>query len=99
MTKGHRLGHLQMGKARHYPIRARLGLHQQRLDQRQQRPVRRIALVADPQPEIDGNLIVPRPGGVQPARRFTDDFLQPRLDIHVNILKCGRKTEISALDL
>ena len=59
MAPGHRLCCLQVGEARHHPISTGLGLREKRSTERAERLIRLIALVADPKPEIDGNLIVP----------------------------------------
>ena len=99
MTKGHRLRHLQMGETGHHPISTGFGLNEAGLQEPDECPVHRIALITHPQPEIHRHLIIARPGRVQPARRLANQFLQPRLDIHVNVLQRGGKTESSALNL
>ena len=77
----------------------RLGLPEKRLLQRLDPGNDGIALVADPEAEIDGDLIVPAARGVKPAGGLSDQVLQPRLDIHMNVFEGGGKCEFSALDL
>ena len=43
--------------------------------------------VANPQPKIGRDLVVARPRGVQPSRRRPDEFAQPVLDGHVDVLE------------
>jgi hypothetical protein len=53
----------------------------------------------DPQAKIERHLIVPRASRVQLARHRADQFLQARLDVHVNILEFDAPRERSRLDL
>ena len=50
-------------------------------------------------PEIDGDLVVARARGVEPARRGPDQLAEPGLDVHVNVLELAREPEFAALDL
>ncbi len=71
MAPCHRLGGLQMGKAGHDPIGPRLGLPQQAPACKAAKcRIRLIALIAHPEPEIDGHLIIARPRRVQPPCRL-----------------------------
>ena len=99
MPPCHRLGGLQMGKARHHPVRPRLGLRQERPHQFGQPGNRRIALVAHPKPEIDGHLIIAAPPGVQPLARLADNLGQAAFHVQVNILQRGGKGKLPPLDL
>ena len=98
MAPCYRLGGLQVGKARHDPIGARLGLTQQRLDQDINRLDRGIALITDPHTEIQRDLIIPATGGVQTTRRIADHVAKPCFDVHVNIFERGRKLKFALLD-
>ena len=55
--------------------------------------------VADPEPEIGCNLIITRTRGVEPAGRWPNQFGQPRLDVHMNVLECALEAKFAALDL
>ena len=99
MAPCHGLRGLQVRKARHDPVGPRFGLRQKGLHQRGQAGNGGIALVADPEAEIDRHLIVARPRGVQAACGFADDLFQPRLDVHVDVFEIGAEGEVSALDL
>ena len=74
------------------------GLRHQRRHQRLQAQDRRVALVAHPQPEIRRHLVVAASRRVQPAGGLADQLLQPRLDVHVDVLERGREGEPPALD-
>ena len=54
--------------------------------------------VADPEAEIQRHLVVSRPRGVQAPGVRPDDFGQPRLDIHMDVLERPREREGSRLD-
>ncbi len=99
MAPCHRLRGLKMGEARHHPIGPGLGLREKCLLQRGQPLDGRIALVANPEPEIGRHLVVPRPRRVKPPGGRADHLLQPRLHIHVDVFERARKGEVSALDL
>ena len=99
MAPCHRLGGLQMGEARHHPVRPRLGLSQQRADQRPAALHRGIALIAHPQAEIGRHLVVAAARGVQAAGGLADQFLQARFHVHVDVLEVGAEGKVAALDL
>ena len=99
VTPCHRLGGLQMGKARHHPICPRLGLRQERPHQFGQPGNRRIALVAHPEPEIHRHLIIARPGGVQAACGGADHLFQPGFHIHVDVFQIGPEGETARFNL
>ena len=99
MAESYRLCRLQMGEAGHDPVRSGLGLTQQRLYQRQQPGFGGIELVADPEAEIGRHLVVARARGVQAACGFTDQGLEPGLDVHVDVFQRGGKFKRPGLDL
>ena len=99
MPPGHRLRGLQMGKARHDPVRPRLGLREEGLHQPGKPKDGLIALVAHPKPEIDGHLIVPAARGVQALACVPDQLGQAGLDVQVDILQLDPESELSRLDL
>ena len=89
MAPCHRLCHLKMGEPGHDHIGAGLGLCQQRTDQCRQCRIHRIKLIPNPKLEIRCHLIVARPTRVQTPGRFTDQILEARLHIHVDIFQRG----------
>ena len=99
MAERHRLRGLQMGKTRHH----RVGVFQRPLHQRAlERGQRRIGLVdgvADIEPEIGRHLIVARARGVQPSRGGADQFAEPALDVHMDILERALEIERALADL
>ena len=99
MPERNRLRGLQMGEARHHGV----GVLQRPLHQRMlKRGQRRIGLVdgvADIEPKIGRDLIVARTRGVQPACGWPDQFAEPALDIHVNVLERTLEIEGSLGDL
>ncbi len=98
MAERHRLGGLQVGEARHdgggmfqRPLR-------QRLLEGGQRRIRLVDRVADIKPEIGRHLVVARARGMQPPSGGTDQFAEPALDIHVNVLERALEIERSLAD-
>ena len=55
--------------------------------------------VAHPEPEIGRHLIVARARGVQAPGRRADQFGEPRLDIHVDVLVLGLERKFAGFDL
>ena len=55
--------------------------------------------VAQIEPQIQRHLVVAAPSGVELAAHFADEFGQPRLDRHVNVLVRRREPEPPAGDL
>ena len=49
--------------------------------------------VADEQPEVGRDLVVARARGVQASRRRADQFAEPALDIHMNVLERALERE------
>ena len=98
MAERHRLRGLQMGKARHHGR----GMLDRPLDQRAlergQRRIQFIDRIADIEAEIGRHLVVARARGMQPACGGTDQFAQPVLDIHVNVLQSALEIERSLGD-
>lgn len=80
-----------MGEARHDPIRACIGLIQQSADKHQQTTFSGIQLIAHPEFEVRGNLVVPAATRVQTTGRRADDLFQPRFNIHVYVFKSRRE--------
>jgi hypothetical protein len=72
-------------------------LHQRALE-RSQRRIGLVDHVADIKPEIGCDLIVAGTRGVQPARGGPDQFAEPALDIHVNVLESALEIERSLAD-
>ncbi len=70
----------------------------QRVLERRQRSIGLVDGVADIEPEIGCDLIVARTRGVQPSRGRPDQFAEPALDIHVNVLERALEIERSLAD-
>ena len=75
------------------------GLSQQRLHQRKDAALGRVALVAHPQTKVGRHLVVARARGVQAARGLADDLFQPGLDVHVDVFERSGKREVTPFDL
>ena len=99
MPPCHGLRRLQMGEARHDPIRPGLGLGKEGADQRLEPRDRGIALVAHPETEIHRHLIVARPGGVQAPCRFADDLFQAGFHVHVDVFQLCPEREDARFNL
>ncbi len=91
MTKGHRLGGLEMGEAGHDIVGMLFSLVEERLDQRGQGLLGALEFFLGPEAEIDGHLVVARARRVQATRGGADEIGKPRLDVHVNIFEPARK--------
>ena len=98
MPEGHGLRGLQMGEARHHGAGMLQRPRHQRLLEGGERGIRLIDRVADIQPEIGRHLVVARTRSVQPSRGGPDQFAQPALDIHVNVLERALEIERSLAD-
>ena len=98
VAEGDRLGGLQMGEAGHHRVGMALRLIDQRRLKRGELLVEPVDLVAQPEADIGGDLIVARACRVQPPGGLADQGGEPRLDIHVNILEAGVEGETAALD-
>ena len=99
VAEGDRLGGLQVRKAWHDRVGVRFGLGKQRLHQRHDLPRAHLTRGFDPEAEIERDLVVARPGRVQPAGRFADDLLEARFHIHVDVFQRLGKLEFSIPDL
>ena len=64
MAESHRLGRLQMGEAGHDRVGMRPGLFNESLLQVGQLRVDFVDRVAHPEAEVDGHLVIARPGGM-----------------------------------
>src|SRR6266851_1223631 len=89
MAEGDRLRDLQVREAR----------HQQRLDQGGDELAEGVDLVAQPQAQIGGHLVVARARGMQALAGFSYERGEPTLDVEVHILGLERPLEAAALDL
>ncbi len=98
MAEGDRLRRLQMGEARHDHRGAiqRTGSEGAlQLGDLDQDPVDRIA---HPEAEIDGDLIVARARGVQPAGNGSDDLCKAAFHVHMNVFERARERKRARLD-
>ena len=99
MAEGDRLGCLKMGEAGHDDVGAGQRLLGQGALETGELAIQAVEGVANVEPEIDGHLIIAGTGGVQPARRFADQIPEPRLDVHVDILKGAGEDEAAFPDI
>ena len=97
MTKGDRLGGLQMGEARHYRFGMGFGLVEKGMQKLTQQCVGLLRRLLYPKPEVDRDLVIAGAGGVQPTSSGSDQFRQSCFDIHVNVFESGGKCEGSRL--
>src|ERR1700726_3336776 len=98
MTEGDRLRRLQMGKPRHYACCIGERLFGKRPLEAAQLLIERVDGVANPEAEIERDLIVARARRVKPPRHGSDQLRKPRLDVHMNVFERARKIERSSLD-
>ena len=99
MPERDRLRGLQMGKARHHGAGMRQRLLRQRLLITGKRGVEFVDRVADPELEIGRHLVITRTRRVQPAGGGPDQFVEPLLDIHVNVFERPVELETAGFDL
>ena len=99
MPERHGLRGLQMGEARHHGAGMFQRPRRQRLLEGGQRRIGLVDGVADIEAEIGRDLVVARARGVQPPRGGPDQFRQPALDIHVNVLERALEVERALGDL
>ena len=99
MAESHRLRDLQMREARHDGV----CMLERPLGQRAlvggERGIDAVDRVAHPEPKIGRDLVVARAGGVQPPGRRPDQFGEPALDVHVDVLERALERELAGLDL
>jgi len=97
VPQGDGLGGLQMGEARHHGV----GMGERRFGERAlvggQAGVEAVDGIAHPQAEVGRDLVVARARGVQTAGRCADQFGEPRLDIHVDVLERALEGERAGL--
>lgn len=86
MGEGGRLGPLEVGVAGHDGVQVALGLAEKGFLQVQQHPHNDGNLFLDKEAEVQGHLVIPAAGGVQPLARVPDALGEDGLDIHVDIL-------------
>ena len=99
VAEGHRLGDLQMGKARHHGSGMLQRLLRERALISAQGLVDGIDRFPDPKPEIGRDLIVARARSVQPPRRRADQLGEPALHVHMDVFERALELELAALDL
>ena len=99
MAERHRLGDLEMGEARHHRVGMLLGA----LDEGALKPVDGayglVACSAHPQAEVRRDLVVAGARRVQPPGGRPDQFGEPMLDRHVDVLELDALGHAIALEL
>jgi hypothetical protein len=86
-------------KARHHQRRVPGGLREQRLDQGGDQLAEGVDLVAQPQAQIGGHLVVARARGMQALAGLSYERGEPTLDVEVHVLGLERPLEAAAVDL
>src|SRR4051794_41923085 len=99
MAQSHRLGHLEVSEAGHHRLGMLLGPLDEDTLEIADRIDSLIAGIADPQPKIGCDLVVPRPCRVKPSGSRADQLAEPMLDGHVNILEIDALWNAAALIL
>ena len=87
VAEGDRLGRLQMGEAGHQGVGVGLGLVEKSPLKAAKGAGAALAGGADPQAKVERHLIVARARGVQAPGRLADQFGEPRLHVHVDVLE------------
>ena len=98
VTKAHRLGHLQMGKAGQDDIHVFFGQGQQCLLQIGQQPADQVNLAAQPQAHIGRHLVVAAAAGVQAFAGIADQSRQARFDVEVHVFEVELPLEMTGFD-
>ncbi len=99
VAEGHRLGGLQVGEAGHDHLGVLLGLRQQALLQAGDLFDDHVDLVAQPQADVGGDLVVAATPGVQLLAGDADAVGQARLDVHVHVFQIDAPVELAGFDL
>ncbi len=99
MAEGHRLRGLQVRETRHHGRRMFERLLGERALISGERGIDAVDCIAHEQPEVGRDLIVARARRVQPAGGRTDQFAEPALDIHMNVLQRAFELEFARFDL
>ena len=87
VRKAHRLGHLQVGEARHDDLDVLLGHIDQRLLQVDQQVDDQVHLAAQPKAHVGGYLVVAAAAGVQALARIAHKLGQARFDVQVHVFE------------
>src|SRR3984885_4873730 len=98
MAEGDRLRRLQMGEARHDGCRAVQRTGGEGALQLGDLQKDRVDRVAHPEAEIDGDLVVARARGVQPAGYRADDLGKAAFDVHMDVFERARERKCPRLD-
>ena len=98
VAERHRLRALHVREARHHVGGMRQRLLGEHLLQPGDLADQLVDRVADPEPEIERDLVVARARGVQPPRRRPDEAGEPRLDVHMDIFQRAIEGEVALLD-
>ncbi len=98
VAKGNRLGYLQVGEARQDGVGVLQGQGGQASTQLAQQVDRQIDLVAQPQADVGGDLVVARTPGVQTLACVADEFNQTFFDVQVHVFQVQRPVELAILD-
>ncbi len=99
VAEGHRLCGLQVGEAGHDGFGFALGLFQQSLLQAGDLGQDQVDLVAQPEADVGGHLVVARASGVQLLAGDADAVGQARFDVHVHVFQVDAPLEGAGLDL
>src|SRR5690606_35721197 len=98
VAESDRLGHLQVGEARQDGGGVFQGQRGQPVAQLLQQIDGQVDLVAQPQADIGGDLVVARTARVQALARVADQFDQALFDVEVDIFQVQRPGEAARAD-
>src|SRR5690606_20271454 len=98
VAESDRLGHLQVGEARQDGGGVFQGQRGQPVAQLLQQIDGQVDLVAQPQADIGGDLVVARTARVQALARVADQFDQALFDVEVDIFQVQRPSEAARAD-
>ena len=87
MGEQDRLGRLDVGRAGQHGRALALGQADERALEREECGVERVDRPARPEPQVRGDLVVPRPAGVEPPGERADPVGEGGLDVHVDVLE------------
>ncbi len=98
VAEAHRLRHLQVGEAGHHEFGVALGLVDQHALHLGEQAGQGVDLLAQPQPQVGGDLVVAAAPGVQALAGVADELREPRLDVEVHVLELELPVECAGFD-
>ncbi len=99
MAEEDRLGGLGVGRTRQDGVALALGQADQGILELEERPIEPVDRPARPQPQVGGDLVVPRAPGMQLAGDRPEPFGQRRLEVQVDVLEGRVPAQLAVLDI